>query len=95
MSVTDWHNMKKKEKEEFITLQTVLFFVTGTDRVPPTGFSPELTLTFLHEEKDTLATASTCACELRLPTAYANRNYTDFEERMVLSLKGSRGFGTL
>ncbi len=73
--------MQEKQKEEHVTLQTVLSFVTATDRIPAVGFSTKLTLRFLHDEHDTLATASTCDLELRLSTAYASRNYDDFEER--------------
>ena len=87
--------MQEKQKEEHVTLQTVLSFVTATDRIPAAGFSTKLSLRFLHDVHDTLATASTCDCELRLPTAYASRNYDDFEERMILSMKGCIWFGVL
>ena len=80
LSVTYWHNMEEKQKEDQVTLQNILSFVTATDRIPAGGFSSKLTLHFLHDMRDTLATASTCDCELRLPTAYANCNYDAFEE---------------
>ena len=73
------------------TLDEVLVFFTGTDRVPPLGFSKPLTVSFLVDEKEMFATASTCDLQLRLPTRYSD--YNAFADAMVLSLKGNDGFG--
>ena len=69
----------------------MLVFFTGTDRVPPLGFSKPLTVSFLLDEKEMFATASTCDLQLRLPTRYGD--YNSFADAMVLSLKGNDGFG--
>ena len=62
LSVTSWND--NIQKEEHVTLQTVLSFVTAPDRIPAAGFSTKLTLHFLHDVHDTLATASTCESQL-------------------------------
>ena len=43
-SIFYWHDMEEKQKEELVTLQTVLTFVTATDRIPASGFSSKLQL---------------------------------------------------
>lgn len=47
------------------TLEEVLIFCTGADRVPPLGFDKVPKLTFLECDADKmLPTASTCSIEL-------------------------------
>ena len=46
---------------------------------------------FLHGQDETLATASTCSLQLRIPTKHHN-NYEAFEEKLIMSLKGNMGF---
>ena len=55
------------------------------------GFSKPLTVSFLLDEKEMFATASTCDLQLRLPTRCVD--YNSFADAMVLFLKGNDGFG--
>ena len=69
----------------------MLVFFTGSDRKPTGLYNQIPKLTFLHGSNDTLATASTCELNLRLPVCYTD--YDQFKERMTLSFKGHGGFG--
>ena len=73
------------------TLEDILVFFSGTDRIPPMGFEKYPTLTFIHDAKAVLPTASTCDIQLRLPTRF--HVYDDFKQHMLLGLKGHDGFG--
>ena len=73
------------------SLEDVLIFFSGAERVPPCGFgdvSPALV--FLHENQ-VLPTASTCDLQLRLPIRYSD--FTKFKDAMVLAVKCNDGFG--
>ena len=81
---------------EPLLLSDILAFFTGADRIPPEGFSTkppcDPKLKFLHDDDEPLATASTCDLILRLPVKYHN-DPEKFEEMMILSFKGYKGFG--
>ena len=81
----------EKSQEEYVTLEDILLFCTGTTKVPPDGFHTKPTICFCD---DMLATASTCDLILRIPTAFYN-NSEKFEEMFVWSLKGHIGFGSV
>ena len=65
-------------------------FCSGASQVPPLGFDRSLTLTFHYA--GVLATASTCALQLRLPVCHGS-DYSNFKDIMIMSLKGNDGFG--
>lgn len=73
------------------TLQDILIFFSGSDRIPPMGFSQHPTLVFLHQPNEILPTSSTCDLQLRIPTCFDQ--YEKFKEYMMLGLKGNDGFG--
>ena len=66
------------------SLEDLLIFVTGADRLPPLGFdkSPTAGSYPLYQHIMTL----------RLLTAHG-ANYSRFKEMMVMALKGHDGFG--
>lgn len=72
------------------SLEDILIFFSGTDRVPPLGFHVQPTLAFNHGAR--LATASTCDLQLRIPTSHGI-SYPNFKEAIILSIKGNDGFG--
>ena len=72
-------------------VEDVLVFISGADRIPPTGFGKKITVKFVHDSAQTLATSSTCDIEIRLPTGH--EDYDNFKKYMVLSFKGNDGFG--
>jgi HECT-domain (ubiquitin-transferase) len=47
-------------------LERLLSFTTGLDRVPPLGFDPQMTLSFLHDGGQ-FPVANTCANILNIP----------------------------
>ncbi|XP_019857667.1 PREDICTED: G2/M phase-specific E3 ubiquitin-protein ligase-like [Amphimedon queenslandica] len=73
-----------------VTLDDVLIFLTGSDREPPLGFSRTPEVTFLHDASRTMALASTCTLELKLPTCH--NEYSSFCSSMKWSFKGHGGF---
>ena len=73
------------DEEIGCTLQDVLVFFSGANRVPPLGFDKRPSLTFLHNNAK-LPTASTCDIRLRIPACYTQ--YQNFKEAMVLGVKG-------
>ena len=80
------------EQDIGCSLEDLLIFVTGADRIPPLGFDKSPTVVFVQNEARILPTASTCDLTLRLPTAHG-ANYNRFKEMMVMALKGHDGFG--
>uniref|UniRef100_A0A1X7UU46 HECT domain-containing protein n=1 Tax=Amphimedon queenslandica TaxID=400682 RepID=A0A1X7UU46_AMPQE len=88
-NVSDISSGVEKSQREYVTLEDILLFCTGTTKVPPDGFYTKPTICF---SDDLLATASTCDLILRIPTAFYD-NSEKFEEMFVWSLKGHIGFG--
>lgn len=75
------------------SIEDVLIFVTGCDRVPPLGFGGRrLQVEFL--DTGILCTSSTCDLILRLPLIHGE-NYQAFQDAVILSLKNNDGFGGL
>lgn len=73
------------------SLKDVLVFVSGADRMPVLGFKKNLSI---HFHEGYLATSSTCALQLHLPTIHGH-DYNKFKDAMILSLLGNDGFGTI
>ena len=80
------------EEKTGCSIEDVLVFCTGTDRVPPLQFNKQPTVTFLHASSAKFATASTCDLQLRLPTSYG-ADFDAFKGAMVMALKDNDGFG--
>ncbi|XP_049926216.1 G2/M phase-specific E3 ubiquitin-protein ligase-like isoform X2 [Epinephelus moara] len=79
-----------------ITLEDVLMFATGADRIPPLGFSVVPSLAFLHEplnsqRKRKFPEANTCALIMRLPM---HASYEQFSDSMISGIKQSPQFRT-
>ena len=81
----------EEEKLTDCSIEDVLVFFSGTDRVPPLNFEKQPTIT-LHNAYAKFATASTCDLQLRLPTGYGE-DYDAFKSAMVMALKDNDGFG--
>ena len=78
-----------------ISLEDILIFWTGADKVPALGFPTKLTLSFYEMGKDgRLPTASTCSTNLMLP--YDIESQEDrFTRMMVRAIQESQGFGII
>ena len=73
------------------SLQQILIFATGADRVPPLGFAPKPLIQFSDESN--YPTANTCANILTLPLANNERCYEWFKNAMDFGILNSPGFG--
>ena len=71
------------------SLNEVLIFATGADRIPPLGFFPRPSIAFSQESR--YPTAKACANILTLPTAHDS--YVSFKESMDFGILNSPGFG--
>ena len=74
-----------------ITLDNILVFFSGTDKVPPLGFTPDPALAFNSDAW--YPTASTCSLTLFLPTRY--NDYQTFKSRLTVAFKDHGGFGII
>lgn len=78
-----------------MTLEDVLRFATGAEKIPPLGFSEKPVLDFLHEpvnnQRRVFPEANTCALILRLPL---HALYEDFSDHMISGIVQSPNFGT-
>ena len=72
-------------------LEDIFIFTSGSDKIPPVGFAIDPSVTFLYAPSALLPTASTCDLQLRLPTPH--KEYDNFQEYMLLGIKGNDGFG--
>jgi ubiquitin-protein ligase E3 A len=73
----------------------LLFFITGSDRVPIKGLahlSPPFVISRNGAEDSRLPTAHTCFNHLLLP-AYSNKG--TLQQRLMLALENAEGFGLL
>ena len=76
------------------TLEEILVFFTGADKIPPLGFEKLPRLLFLEGcPEKILPTASTCAIELRIPTYHSD--FDSFKSFMILGIQNHDGFGTV
>lgn len=76
-----------------MTLQEILVFTSGADRIPPLGFPQKPTIQFLHPEDHGLRIfpeANTCDVTLRLPL---HQLYQNFREKMESGILQSPTFG--
>ena len=71
------------------TLEDVLIFVSGADKVPPLGFPNDPCLEFLEREY-VLPTVSMCSVILTIATCY--NCYEDLKAAMIPALKVLVGF---
>ncbi|XP_060795012.1 G2/M phase-specific E3 ubiquitin-protein ligase-like [Neoarius graeffei] len=70
-------------------LSGILSFATGATEVPPTGFSPNPSIEFIHGPSN-LPIANTCVNCLKLPLL---QTYSKFKERMDFAVGNTYGFG--
>ena len=75
-----------------VTLEDILNFVTGADRVPPLGFPGSITVDFFSQESERhYPTSSTCDMRLWLPRGVSDVNV--LQALMEEAILGSHGFG--
>ncbi len=74
--------------EDYVSLESILSFFTGSDTVPPLGYA-SVTLSF--NKHNIYPTSSTCAVELTLPTIH--KDFNTFKEYMDVAMTMHGGFG--
>ncbi|XP_077958481.1 G2/M phase-specific E3 ubiquitin-protein ligase [Gasterosteus aculeatus] len=81
-----------EEEDGAEKLGDILAFATGSDAVPPIGFSPQPSLEFLHPSgrAQKFPVANTCISCLRLPI-YST--YSCFKSNMDFAIRNTQGFG--
>ncbi|RXN25305.1 G2 M phase-specific E3 ubiquitin- ligase-like protein [Labeo rohita] len=81
------------ESSRPVTLQQILIFASGADKIPPLGFPCKPTIQFLHPEDYGMRIfpeANTCDITLRLPL---HASYLQFREKMESGILQSPTFG--
>lgn len=73
-----------------ITMDQLLVFASGADRVPALGFSPQPTLNFIHETGRKYPEANTCLVNLKLPI---HHTYAQFTKYMCEGIIQAPSFG--
>ncbi|XP_056615096.1 G2/M phase-specific E3 ubiquitin-protein ligase-like [Triplophysa dalaica] len=61
-----------------IELQQILIFASGADRIPALGFTPQPTISFIHEIGRNYPEANTCLVKLKLPIHETYENFTKY-----------------
>lgn len=83
-----------EEGSTVVTLEDVLIFATGTNRIPPLGLLPSPNLSFLHKDEEDgqskFPIANTCANQLKLPI---HPSYDLFKENVEFGILNSPNFG--
>ncbi|XP_028657992.2 G2/M phase-specific E3 ubiquitin-protein ligase-like [Erpetoichthys calabaricus] len=75
---------------EAVSLEDLLIFITGSDKIPPLGFCPTPCLEFLHDGSR-FPLANTCDNVIRIPF---KQSFSEFKSDMDFGIKNSPGFGT-
>ncbi len=78
---------------EDVTLEEVLKFISGSSRLPGTGFDKSPSIHFTDEER--LPTVSTCDVSITFPRQMGLLTYEDFKSKMDFYILGSCGFGSV
>ena len=73
-----------------VSLEDILKFTTGTERIPPLGFTPRPHVQFLHDDQHLFPEANTCAHVLKLPI---HKSYEDFSDKMIAGIIMAPCFG--
>ena len=76
-------------------LEDILKFLSGSSKIPATGFDATPRINFVSEQGSRLPSVSTCSLTITFPRQIGLLTYESFEELMDLSILGSFGFGTV
>lgn len=74
-----------------ISLEDILMFATGADKIPPLGFPIKPSLDFIYDKARKYPEANTCALILRLPINQTYR-YEEFSDHMISGIVQSPYF---
>ena len=85
--------VSESEEGGDVSLQEILKFMSGSSKVPATGFDATPKICFC--EGDRLPTVSTCALSITFPRSMGLLQYQDFKKKMSYCILGSYGFGSI
>ena len=74
-----------------ISVGDILYFFTGSSKVPATGFDSVPKIKFTDENR--LPTASTCELSITFPRKMAGLTVDEFKDQMDFCIHGSHGYG--
>ena len=74
-----------------IRVGDVLYFLTGSSKVPATGFDSTPKIKFTDENR--LPTVSTCELSITFPRKMAGLTVDEFKDQMDFCIRGSHGYG--
>lgn len=83
-------NFSLVAEESSVTLEDILVFATGADKIPPLGFPSKPKLCFLHDEQHLYPRGNTCGLILYLPVVH--RNYDSFKYNMDFGILNANAF---
>ena len=96
MSSTTENEGKVLGSETEANLKDLFVFLTGSDRIPPMGFTRKGKIAFDHRDNSQelrFPSVSTCQPMLQLPMCDdLTQDYDSFKEKMNLAVLGSVGF---
>ena len=97
MSSTTENEGKVLGSEMEANLKDLSVFLTGSDRIPPMGFTRKGKIAFDHRDNSQalcFPSVSTCQSMLQFPMCDdLTQDYDSFKEKMNLAVLGSVGFG--
>ena len=89
-----WYEyIEQCNRRDNINVENVLHFVSGSSKVPATGFENVPSIKFMDEER--LPTVSICAISITFPRSMGLLEYESFKERMDDCIICSHGFGNI
>ena len=77
--------------DDYVTIGDILKFISGSSKIPATGFDSIPKIKFTNE--DCLPTASTCDLAITFPRKMAHLSPKEFKAKMDFCILGSHGFG--
>ncbi len=74
-----------------VSLGDILHFISGANKLPAAGFNAQPSIKFA--DVLSLLQSSTCDVSITFPRSYGNLTYTEFKNKMDMSILDSFGFG--
>ena len=78
-------------KQQDVTVGDILKFISGSEKIPATGFDSIPKIGFTDDDR--LPTASTCDLFITFSRRMATLDYDEFKNKMDFCIHGSHGFG--
>ena len=83
---------RQHEATSQVSLSDVLYFMTGSSRIPAAGFNEVPSIIFVND--NCLPVASTCDLSITFSRKYGFLTYEQFREKLDFSIENSPGYGS-